>query len=393
MPDSLHWLLAVAGYLVGAIPFGVVVARARGVDIFQAGSGNVGATNVGRVLGKKYGFLVFFFDFLKGAGPAAAATYLAPATVWPAVTGLAAVMGHTFSPFLRFRGGKGVATAGGTLTVLMPGAAGLAILGFACTILAGQTMSLASIVAATVLAVSQLAMSPEAFAPANFLALVISGLVIARHRSNIGRIRAGTESRLASLFRFDSWMPPVHALAIGLWAGGGLFFSLGIATSLFDTFKQFAEALPAWFRLAEPVEELGSRLAGTAIGPMFPRYFFMQAICGVIATGTAIGWLISRPGRTSRWRAALLFVALVCVAVGWPINRKVSDMRATRFESTAARSAFANWHLVSLGLNLGSLALLVPGLALAGCIGQPSIGTTNSTKSSGAGEPPGGPDR
>ena len=107
-------LACLAAYLIGAIPFGVFVARGKGVNIFAEGSGNCGATNVGRVLGKPYGILVFVLDFLKGAIPAALAVYWRGSADWIAVAiGLLAVIGHMFPVYLGFRGGKGVATGAG----------------------------------------------------------------------------------------------------------------------------------------------------------------------------------------------------------------------------------------------------------------------------------------
>src|SRR5262245_51823302 len=93
-------------YLLGAIPFGFLIARWRGVDITQAGSGNIGATNVGRVLGKRFGILVFLLDFAKGAGPTGAAALLFGSAEHPSAVaaGLAAMLGHMFSVFLRFKG-------------------------------------------------------------------------------------------------------------------------------------------------------------------------------------------------------------------------------------------------------------------------------------------------
>src|SRR5262245_56793741 len=114
---ALLGLTAVASYLIGAVPFGYLVARWRGVDILREGSGNIGATNVGRVLGRRFGLLVFLLDFLKGAGPTLAGVLLTRATrpdlppdTLPVTAGVAAFLGHLFPVFLRFRGGKGVAT-------------------------------------------------------------------------------------------------------------------------------------------------------------------------------------------------------------------------------------------------------------------------------------------
>src|SRR5437667_12178018 len=112
----LSLLTLIASYLLGAIPFGWVIARSRGIDLFHAGSGNIGATNVGRILGKRFGLLVFALDFAKGAVP----TFLC--LRWLGVTagvtaGLAAFIGHLFPVYLRFRGGKGVATGTGVVAV------------------------------------------------------------------------------------------------------------------------------------------------------------------------------------------------------------------------------------------------------------------------------------
>src|SRR5436305_2997890 len=122
---ALVWLGA---YLVGAIPFGYLVARWRGVEIFQAGSCNIGATNVGRILGKKFGILVFLLDFAKGALPVAVALAIkSAAKPWDLIdrgwlevgAGLAAFLGHLYPVYLRFRGGKGVVNGAGVVGVLL----------------------------------------------------------------------------------------------------------------------------------------------------------------------------------------------------------------------------------------------------------------------------------
>src|ERR1051325_7317564 len=129
---ALAVLTILGAYLIGAIPFGYLVARWRGVDIFQHGSGNIGATNVGRVLGRKFGVLVLLLDFAKGALPVLAARMIASrwpdALVWregwlEVLTGLAAFLGHLFPLYLGMRGGKGVATGTGVAFVLVPGPA------------------------------------------------------------------------------------------------------------------------------------------------------------------------------------------------------------------------------------------------------------------------------
>src|SRR6266446_5037895 len=122
----MDWLIILltplAGYLIGSIPFGYLVARSRGVDIFRHGSGNIGATNVGRVLGKRFGIFVFVLDFAKGAVPTGIARSVAGSAedLLPVAAALAAVIGHMFPVYLRFKGGKGVATGAGVVFVLLP---------------------------------------------------------------------------------------------------------------------------------------------------------------------------------------------------------------------------------------------------------------------------------
>src|SRR5437867_8872481 len=121
-PTALTVLTVLGAYLVGGIPFGYAVARWRGVDILRQGSGNIGATNVGRVLGRRFGILVFLLDFAKGALPVAAAMRVGAESGvadvlgddgLPVLAGLAAFLGHLFPVYLHFRGGKGVATEAG----------------------------------------------------------------------------------------------------------------------------------------------------------------------------------------------------------------------------------------------------------------------------------------
>jgi len=192
------------GYLFGSLPFGYVVARAHGVDIFKEGSGNPGATNVKRVLGAKFGDkgrragnLVFVLDAVKGAlaasWPALPLLHAPEARLLGLIGVIAAVLGHSFSIFTRFKGGKGVATAAGGLVVLMPvsclvgGAVWLVV--FALT----RYVSLGSVLAAVAVPVtSWLRGNPLPF---NLVAAAIGVFVIVRHRENIRRLIAGTESK------------------------------------------------------------------------------------------------------------------------------------------------------------------------------------------------------
>ena len=199
MPSA--WLIASAfiGYLLGSLPFGYLVARAHGVDIFKAGSGNPGATNVKRVLGAKAGNTVFALDAVKGA--LAAAWPMLPLLHAPDVRmmGLvgviAAVLGHSFSIFTKFKGGKGVATAAGGLVVLMPVSCAIGAVVWVVTFLLTRYVSLGSILAAVAVpAASWLRGNPL---PLNIVATAVGIFVIIRHRENIKRLLHGTESRFA----------------------------------------------------------------------------------------------------------------------------------------------------------------------------------------------------
>ncbi|MEI6352229.1 MAG: glycerol-3-phosphate 1-O-acyltransferase PlsY [Verrucomicrobiota bacterium] len=193
------------GYLLGSIPFGFLVGKARGIDIRKHGSGNIGATNVVRTLGKNWGVFVFILDVLKGAAAVQLAQRLdinlaAPGVFHPSVNvigivaGLACILGHNYPAWLGFKGGKGVATSAGVLVGLMPAAAGIGLLVWVISYYSSRYVSLASIIAAVSLPVIVWALEREANSLFWF-SLVISTLAIWRHRSNIQRLLAGTEHR------------------------------------------------------------------------------------------------------------------------------------------------------------------------------------------------------
>src|SRR5437868_12644353 len=170
-PIPLTLLTVLGAYLLGAVPFGYLIGRWRGVDLFRAGSGNIGATNVGRVLGRRFGILVFLLDFAKGALPALAASAWAsrheldlPPDTLPASAAVAAFLGHLFPVYLRFHGGKGVATGAGIIVVLAPVPAMGALLTWVAVVCASAYVSLASVTAAIVLCVLQL-LTEGPFAP------------------------------------------------------------------------------------------------------------------------------------------------------------------------------------------------------------------------------------
>jgi glycerol-3-phosphate acyltransferase PlsY len=189
-------LVVVAAYLIGSVPFSFLVARAFGVrDVRRVGSGNVGATNVLRSAGKAAGALALVLDVGKGAAATALAGRLAPDdAALPAAAAVAAVVGHMFPVWLRFEGGKGVATGLGALAPLAPMAALGAIAAFAVVALATRFVSLASVAGAVVLAV--VAVGRRGPDPVAVAAVVSAALVVFRHRSNLRRILGGTESRV-----------------------------------------------------------------------------------------------------------------------------------------------------------------------------------------------------
>ncbi|MCP3163105.1 glycerol-3-phosphate 1-O-acyltransferase PlsY [Myxococcus qinghaiensis] len=187
--------LVLLGYLAGSIPFGVLLTRwLRGVDVRQSGSGNIGATNVTRVAGKKLGAVVLVLDAVKGALPVALALRLVPdlPTVHVLV-GLAAVLGHVYPVWLKLHGGKGVATALGVLLVLAPLAALAAGAAYITLFAVWRVSSLGSL-AAGATAVGTSAFTARAAEYAG-LSAVLFALMLWTHRSNIGRLLRRTERR------------------------------------------------------------------------------------------------------------------------------------------------------------------------------------------------------
>lgn len=194
-------LLYVAAYLVGAVPFGVLVARARGVDILHVGSGNIGATNVWRTLGMGPGLVVFALDVAKGLAPALALGWYTGNALQALLGGLAAVAGHSLSPFLRFRGGKGVSTGLGALLGSVPEVAGVAFAVFAIVLLATRWVSLGSILASLALVGASWAMREDPWIVG--LCALLAAFVVFKHRGNIRRLLSGTEPK----FTFGAGRP------------------------------------------------------------------------------------------------------------------------------------------------------------------------------------------
>ena len=216
MPVIAYILTALGAYLLGSIPFGFVVAKAKGIDIQKSGSGNIGATNAMRVLGKPAGIFVLLMDALKGYAACAflpaliynsTAPHLSAPLAWfqsepvevqarlMVLGGICAVLGHNYTCWLKFKGGKGIATTAGVYLALAPTAVGIALVVFILALLLTKYVSVGSIAAAIALPVAVWVMSPN-----NLLLCLVTtalgALAVWKHKSNLQRLMAGTENRL-----------------------------------------------------------------------------------------------------------------------------------------------------------------------------------------------------
>ena len=215
MPILSYILTALGAYLLGSIPFGYLVARVKGIDIRAVGSGNIGATNAMRVLGKPAGIFVLVMDALKGfaavawltpaiynwiephyfgLAPGFAAASVAVQMKFKVIAGVCAVLGHNYTCWLKFKGGKGIATTAGVYLALAPWALLIALGVFIVALLTSRIVSVASMSAAVALPATVWVMSPHNY----FLGIVttaLGALAIYKHKSNIQRLMAGTENR------------------------------------------------------------------------------------------------------------------------------------------------------------------------------------------------------
>jgi acyl phosphate:glycerol-3-phosphate acyltransferase len=230
------WLCPLFAFLLGSIPFGLIIAKAKGIDIRQHGSGNIGATNVLRVVGKKYGITCLILDALKGlvptivgislirfAGmknpmmiaaldPFSAEFPMLTAQAFQVLTGLCAILGHNYSPWVGFKGGKGIATSAGVLIAMMPAAIVILLVVWLLVFAVSRYVSLASIVAAAVLPLVTLwgswfhgkIQNGTWNKPLFIFTVIIAVLAVWKHRGNIQRLREGTENR------FQRKQKPTH---------------------------------------------------------------------------------------------------------------------------------------------------------------------------------------
>jgi acyl-phosphate glycerol 3-phosphate acyltransferase len=431
-------LLFLASYLLGAVPFGWLIARACGIDILAHGSGNIGATNVGRVLGKKFGILVFVLDFSKGAVPVAAALLLAPlagdlprealmvtAGIAPetlgkelretlvsrealmVTAGIAAFLGHLFPVYLKFRGGKGVATGAGVVAVLVPLPALAAVLTWGVVVVITRYVSVASIAGALMICAIQLNTAENPWVrPQGIVSgfcVAAAGLVVVRHIGNLRRLVNGTENRFKESATMMLISKTLHVVALGLWFGSVVFFTLS-GVLMFDEFTKESskEDRELWFPRPEEFQkekleakfpqaladdlakEQGSRAFGVVVRPLFASYYGIQLVCGFITYGTALSWQKGREkDKVQRWRTWLLLVALIVTMAGWVLEARVTERRDLRNKKTDeiltakeptkeqikeaedARAEFFRWHTYSLIQNFATLVLVCIAMALA----------------------------
>jgi len=199
------WLLIIVlSYLIGSIPSGYLVARSKGIDIRQRGSSNIGAANVARIMGKAWGYLVGVCDFLKGflavkLGLLIAAHFLPSLVAGGVIAAIACILGHNYTVWLGFKGGKGIATSGGAVLAVLPPLVFVSVgVVWVAVFIVSRYTSLASIVAAAVLPISVLLLVTRTGTDFWLLlafSVLIAALAIWRHRSNIGRLLQGTENR------------------------------------------------------------------------------------------------------------------------------------------------------------------------------------------------------
>lgn len=256
MATLLGVIAVLAAYLIGSIPFGLMIARAvAGIDIRAIGSGNTGATNVGRILGMRWFAVVFALDFAKGCLPTLGVPRLLhalgyPSPPWlPVLVGLAAILGHNFPVYLRFKGGKGVATSLGTVMALEPVSAIASAFGFLIFFLVTRFVSLSSILAGVVFAAVYFQWTDTpwdsthmAMSVATITLLV---MLIARHRTNLVRIAAGTEPKVN--FR-KKRMPRGQVRVLVLI---GVFITTTVGVALFWISTRQVEVVIGGYRFQE----------------------------------------------------------------------------------------------------------------------------------------------
>ena len=393
-----------AAYLFGAVPFGLLVARIKGVDLLRQGSGNIGATNVGRVMGRRYGLLVFLLDLLKGAISSWVGLRFLSNPFGSETSGIlmgaSAFVGHLFPIYLGFKGGKGVATGAGVMAVLVPIPFLFAIITWVAAVASSRMVSFGSLVSTLVLVVLQgsvlvlhsgRAGNWELF----FFTLLCSGFVWIKHISNIKRICNGTENLVQDSLLWRGLEKSMLQLALGLWIGSYAFFTFVVGPGVFNWFEKavLQENPPYWLVVPEvlkqkapegmpnPLEkEQASRLAGLVVSPLFKVYYPLQFACACLLLMLFVGKNISGPHRVGNKTIMVFFFALALLVANWLLLGPTEKARLQRAKSTDAyilapqenkpdvtgviedRKAFGKLHGISLIMNLGTGIFLLIGI-------------------------------
>jgi len=339
--------------------------------------------------------------------------------------GLSAFLGHLFPVYLRFRGGKGVATGAGVVCVLVPLPAVGALFSWLVVVSASRMVSLASLIAALALCLLRLLLTPSPFSSEHsvltFFCLAATVLVCLRHISNIRRLIAGTENRLKDSPTMNALPRILHVLAVGLWFGMAVFFTFVVGFSLFGGFETLAlmekegdpvSRRPYWFPSADIYDqkidsptfpdplrkEQGTRAAGFAVAPLLDWYYLLQLGCGAVALITAVAFA-NAGTKLHKVRAGILCFALVGAAGGYALEKKVSQLSLERNTATdlflvhheqfhhpdaesssipvtekqleglktiaeESRATFGMWHGISMMANLLTLLLVTVAMAL-----------------------------
>jgi glycerol-3-phosphate acyltransferase PlsY len=186
-------LIFIISFFIGSIPFGIIIAKAKGVDLKKVGSGNIGATNVLRSLGKYPALLTLLGDILKGTAAVALGRYFGLSPLFEGLVGFGAILGHNFSIFLGFRGGKGVATSFGVLSIYSPQTALFTFIIWIVVVMTTKYSSLGALVAFGLLPISMLFFDQS---DKIIIAVLITILIFMRHRDNIKRLLSGKERKI-----------------------------------------------------------------------------------------------------------------------------------------------------------------------------------------------------
>lgn len=196
--EAASWIAG--AYLIGGIPFGFLIGKMNGVDVRTVGSRNIGATNVFRTVGKKWGVLALVLDMMKGLVPTLACRLASDISWLPLTVGVMTATGHMLTPYMKFKGGKGVATGFGMMIALIPAYCGIAFAIFACVFALSNYISLGSCIAATFLGVAvwipALGCKGYGDIPQAVLITLVAVFVVYKHRANIARLLAGSENKI-----------------------------------------------------------------------------------------------------------------------------------------------------------------------------------------------------